>query len=161
VADGRLRRISSQATFFYKRIFPLFWIGFIVLFVLTVFSTTRRSPLAFTPLLAMPFFMIIIGYVLFRKLLFDLVDEVWDNGDELIVKNAGVEERIALKNIINVGFSTMTNPERVTLTLREPSRFGKDVTFSPPRRFMPFARSPIVNELIERVDQARRAHDTA
>jgi hypothetical protein len=30
-----------------------------------------------------------------------------------------MEERVRLDNIINVGFSTMTNPERVTLTLRE------------------------------------------
>jgi hypothetical protein len=108
------------------------------------------------PWLLVPVLMAAVGYVLFRKLLFDLVDEVWDSGDELVVKNAGVEERIALKDIINIGFSTMTNPERVTLTVREPSRFGKEITFSPPRRFITFARSPIINELIERVDQARR-----
>ena len=95
------------------------------------------------------------GYVLFRKLLFDLVDEVWDDNDALVVKNSGIEERVALKNIINVGFSTMTNPQRITLTLREPSRLGKEFTFIPPGRVLPFARSPIVAELIERVDRAR------
>jgi hypothetical protein len=100
--------------------------------------------------------MAIVGYVLFRKLLFDLVDQVWDDEDALIVKNAGVEERVALDNIMNIGFSTMTNPERVTLTLREPGRFGNEITFSPPRRFLTLSRSPIINELIERVDRARR-----
>lgn len=113
--------------------------------------------MVFIPFLAAPLVMAVFGYVLFRKLVFDLVDEVWDDQDALVVKNADIEERIALKNIINVGFSTMTNPERVTLALREPSRFGKEITFSPPRRFFAFARSPIINELIERVDQARRA----
>lgn len=109
-------------------------------------------PLAF---LLPPVVMAVLGYVLFRRLIFDLVDEVWDDGDALIVRNAGKEERIQLDNIINVGFSTMTNPERVTLTLREPGILGKEVTFSPPRRFLRWARSPIVGELIERVDEAR------
>ena len=78
-----------------------------------------------------------------------------DDGDALIVRNAGKEERFRLDNIINVGFLTMTNPERVTLTLREPGILGKQVTFSPPRRFLRFRRSPIVGALIERADQAR------
>jgi hypothetical protein len=151
-----LRRISSKATLFYKRVFPLLWFGFIAVFVLTNLFASRRSSSEFTPFLVTPVVMAISGYVLFRKLLFDLVDEVWDDQDALVVKNAGDEERIALKDIINVGFSTMTNPERVTLTLREPSRFGKEITFSPPRRFLTFARSPIINELIERMDRARR-----
>jgi hypothetical protein len=51
--------------------------------------------------------------------------------------------------------TTATNPERVTLALREPGRFGKEITFSPARRFLAFARSPVINELIERVDAAR------
>jgi hypothetical protein len=148
-----MKRISSRATFFYKRMFPLFWFGFVAVFVLSI-VLDHRGPLI--PFLIVPAVMLVFGHVLFRKLLFDLVDEVWDSGDELVVKNAGVEERVALKNIINIGFSTMTNPERVTLILREPSRFGKEITFSPPRRFIPFARSPIINELIERVDEARR-----
>jgi hypothetical protein len=151
-----MRRISSKATFFYKRVFPLFWFGFIAFFVLSDLFATRRTPLELTPFLLVPVVMVVFGFVLFRRLVFDLVDEVWDDGDELIVKNAGIEERIALKDIINVGFSTMTNPERVTLTLREPSRFGKEITFSPPRRLLTFARSPIINELIESVDAARR-----
>ena len=81
---------------------------------------------------------------------------MWDDGDASVVKNAGVEDRVPLKNIMNVGFSMMTSPQRVTLTLREPGRFGKEVTFCPLLRFALFARSPIINELIERVDAARR-----
>jgi len=152
-----MRRISSQSTFFYKRIFPLLWFGFIAFFAtIPIWANHRRHhtlPFAF---LVPPAVMAVLGYVLFRHLIYDLVDEVWDDGDALIVRNAGTEERIRLDNIINVGFSTMTNPERVTLTLREPGILGKEITFSPPRRFLRFARSPIVDELIARADQARR-----
>ena len=151
-----MQRISSRSTFFYKRIFPPLWFGFIAFFATVSIWTTHRSqhalPFAFLVPSAV---MAVLGYVLFRRLIFDLVDEVWDQGDALIVRNAGKEERIRVDNIINVGFSTMTNPERVTLTLREPGTLGKEVTFSPPRRFLRFTRSPIVDELIERADQAR------
>ena len=86
------------------------------------------------------------------------VDVLWEDREFFLIRSplAGTEERIALKNIINVGFSTMTNPERVTLTLREPCSLGKEVTFNPPRRFLTLSRSPIIGELIERVDRARK-----
>lgn len=151
-----MKRISSRSTFFYKRIFPLLWFGFIAFFATIPIWANHRShhPLPFAFLMP-PAVMAVLGYVLFRYLIFDLVDEVWDDGDSLIVRNGGMEERVQLDNIINVGFSTLTNPERVTLTLREPGILGKEVTFSPPRRFLRFRRSPIVDELIARVDLAR------
>ena len=115
-----MKRISSRSTVFYKRIFPLLWFGFLAFFVITALWACRRTHGVAVPFLAMPVLMAVIGYVLFRRLIFDLVDEVWDDGDALIVRNAGTEERVLLENIINIGFSTMTNPERVTVTLRDP-----------------------------------------
>ncbi len=106
--------------------------------------------------LVVPAIMAAFGYFLMKKLVFDLVDEVWDAGDTLIVKNKNQEERIPLTEIINVSYTTFTSPPRVTLTLRRPSRFGKEVTFSPPSTFFPFSKSPIIDELIERIDAKRR-----
>jgi hypothetical protein len=60
---------------------------------------------------------------------------------------------------MNVSSTTFTNPPRVTLTLRTPSRFGKEITFSPPASMNPFnafKKSPVVDELIQRVDDARK-----
>jgi hypothetical protein len=110
-------------------------------------------------MLLAPVVMAVVGYILFRRLLFDLVDEVWDEGDALVVKNAGTEERLPLRNVINIGYSIITNPERVTLTLRDAGPFGKEITFMPlprPFSFRWLSRNPIIDELIERVDQARR-----
>jgi hypothetical protein len=53
----------------------------------------------------------------------------------------------------------MSNPQRVTLTLRDPGHFGREVSFSPVQTFFgPLLRTsnPIVSDLIERVDVARR-----
>lgn len=92
-----------------------------------------------------------------KKLVFDLVDEVWDAGDALIVKSKNQEERISLSEIMNVSYSPIINPPRVTLTLRRPGRFGREVTFPAPIRLVPFSKSPIVDKLIDRIDTKRRS----
>jgi hypothetical protein len=153
-----MARLSSRWTFFYKRLFPVFWFGFIALFVLVPWITRQQMRGPPLPVLIFPVVMTVFGYLLFRRLLFDLIDELWDDGDALVARNGGVEQRIPLQTIMNVGFSTMTRPERVTLRLREPGPLGQEVTFMPLSRFMPFTRNPIIDELIERVDRARRAH---
>ena len=101
--------------------------------------------------------MAIVGYVIMKKFVFDLMDEVWDAGDALIVKNKNEEIRIPLAEIMNISYSYVTNPPRATLMLRHPCRFGTEVTFSPPISFIPFKKSPIVAELIERVDAIRKS----
>lgn len=154
---GDMKRISSKRTFYLKRVFPLAWVGVLALIVVMPFVASRGRgsvPVAFV---IMPVFMSIIAFVIMKKLVFDLVDEVWDNGDELIVKNKGWEERVALTNIMNVSSSVMTNPRRITLTLRDPGRFGKEVTFTPisDGGFLPHMRSRVADELVERVDSLR------
>jgi hypothetical protein len=95
-----------------------------------------------------PLGMAVFGYVLMRWLVFSLVDEVWIDGDDLVVRNQDDEDRFPITNIVNVDSSGMTNPERVVLTLRTPSRFGQEIAFSPPMRLWPFARHPLATELI-------------
>jgi hypothetical protein len=91
-----------------------------------------------------------------KKLIFDLVDEVWDDGNSLLVKNRGQEQRIPLSDIRNVSYSPYMNPPRITLSLRRPTVFGDQITFSAPLRFVPFATSPVIDDLINRIDTARQ-----
>jgi hypothetical protein len=154
---GSIRRISSRATFFHKRVFPTFWFGFIAVFLLVAMPAIiikgEWSQIVF---LIVPVFMLIFGYFLMKKLVFDLADVVWDAGDTLIVKNKGQEEHIPLSEIMNVSYTFFSSPPRVTLTLRHPGRFGKEVVFCPQVSWNPFAKSPIIEELIERIDAKRR-----
>src|SRR5262245_48277069 len=72
-----MKRISSKWTFFYKRIFPVILLGFLLLFVTAALATQRSAnapPAALFFLVAV--FMAVIGFFIFRKLIFDLVDEV-------------------------------------------------------------------------------------
>ena len=152
-----MRRISSKTTFFNKRVFPAIWFGFLIVFVgLSVFAAAQRNSTPPVPILIIPAIMAVGGYFIMKRLVFDLVDEVWEDGDSLIVKNRGEEQRIALSDIKNVSYSPYMNPPRVTLSLRRPTAFGEQITFAAPVRFIPFATSPLINDLIDRVDAARQ-----
>lgn len=151
-----MEQISSRSTFLYKRIFPVFWFGFLGVFVAVglVGGSHGKTP---AMLLFVPLLMVVFGLVLMKKLVWDLADEALDAGDRLIVRMGSDEEQIPLANIINLDYQYMTSPPRVTLTLRTPCRFGDKIAFCPPLRFVPFARSPVVDALIQRVDAARQA----
>src|SRR5215475_11228936 len=116
-----MRRISSRATFLYKRVFPIVWFGLLaVLSAIGVFAIAPYDRTLLMPFIVTPALMAAIGYVIMKKLFFDLVDEVWDDGGALIVRDKGREDRIALSNIMNVSYSRFFNPPRVTLMLRQP-----------------------------------------
>ncbi len=103
-----------------------------------------------------PFALAVFGYFLMKNLVLDLADEAWDAGDSIVIKNKNIEARISLSNILNVSYSVVTNPPRVTLSLREPCELGEEVSFSPPVGWVPFKKSPLVIDLIRRIDDARK-----
>ena len=151
-----MKKISSKYTFFYKVVFPIFWFGFLSIFVVvSVFADATEESLMF---LVVPVGMAVFGYFLMKKLIWDLMDEVIDNGDYLTVKYKGEVATINLENIMNVSQTTNQNPPRITLRLRSRSRFGDEVSFIPASEFSlnPFKKSSIGEDLIQRVDRARR-----
>src|SRR4029077_6714029 len=104
-----------------------------------------------------PLLLFVIGYVVMRKLVLDLADEVFDEGDALRARFGSDEERGGLNDIISAGYTQFVNPPRITLPLRQPGRFGREVSFCPPQSlFAPFVRNKLASELIERVEAARR-----
>lgn len=152
-----MRRISSKATFLNKRIFPVVWFGFLALFIaVPLFAGHRQNSTQLIPFLLFPVIMAVFGFFVMKKLVFDLVDEVWDDGDSLLIKNGGQEQRIALTDIKNVNYAPYMNPPRVTLSVRRPTVFGDKISFSAPIRFMPFSTSPVIDDLINRIDAARQ-----
>ena len=74
----------------------------------------------------------------------------------LLIKKGGQEERVALSDIKNISYSPMMNPPRVTLAIRTPTMFGNQIAFSAPVRALPFSTSPVIDDLIDRVDHARQ-----
>src|SRR6516164_3735521 len=105
-----MTRISSRQTVFSKRILP--WLLLVFLAIPIGIGLTLGQGRAPFQLFLMPLVMVPVFVVLFRKLLWDLMDEVYDGGDYLLVKNGGKEDRIALSNIMNVSATIMVNPPR-------------------------------------------------
>ena len=151
----------SDSMFFMKRVFPAIWFGFLAIMVggAGISAIARGAAGADFVFFLIPVTIAIVGFGLMRRLVWDLVDEVYDHGDYLVVRNRGDETRIELADIMNVSVSTMMNPPRITLRLRQPTRLGSDVSFVPARSFRwhPFgaATNEIGDDLIVRVDRAR------
>jgi hypothetical protein len=154
-----MQKISSTTTYYYKRVFPAVWFGglsiFIIIGLLSMPIDGRHIGEDTTGLLLL-IVMAVFGYFLIKYLVFDLVDEAWDDGDSLLLRNGNLEARVPLSNISNVNYSVATNPPKVTLSLREPCALGKEVSFMPPISVIPFKKSPSILHLIERIDEARR-----
>ena len=147
-----MKKISSSTVYF-KKVFPVFWFGFLVFFFVTSIASgaTCTSVMFFI----MPIFMALFGYFLFKKLVWDLVDEVYDLGDVLLFKNGNKEQRVNLRDIVNIDYAQMSSPERIVVNVRNEGPLGKELAFIPPMRFFRFPKHPLMQELIERVDRAR------
>ena len=149
--------MSSKMTFFYKQVFPVIWFGFLAAFFLIgLVKSHAGHPISNLPSLTIPVVMAILGYQIMKKMAFNLVDEVFDLGDALLVRNGRQEERIALADVKNVNFFPYMSPPQVTLSLRRPSVFGDTIVFCAPARLMPLSPSPTIEKLIDRIDAARR-----
>jgi hypothetical protein len=152
-----MRRISSRMTFVNKRVFPTVYFGLLVAFMAvplarSIIRDTAPPPL---PAFIVPSIMIVGGYFLMRRLIFILADEVWDDGNGLVIKKSGGQERVALSDIKTISYSPFANPPRVRLSLLRPTAFGDEITFNGPMRFMAFGGSPVIQDLIDRVDRAK------
>lgn len=98
------------------------------------------------------------AYFIMKQLVFKLVDEVYDCGTYLLVKNKGQEDKIMLVDILNINTIFFSNPPQSTLILAKPCVCGKEISFSPINKFIfnPFKNSPVIDDLIVRIDQAKR-----
>lgn len=156
--DRVMRRLSSSSTVFYKRIFPVLWLTVVVLSGAMMWLLPARAGQPFWPPFLLLPFMLVVGFLVYRKLIAGLLDEVWLDGDNLLLKNRREQLRVALRDVMNINASSMTNPRRITVMLRTSSRFGRDLSFipaSPRGLFSAFKPDPIATELIERVDSLR------
>ena len=150
-----MKKLTSKATFFHKRVFPFIWFGFLGVFLCVGLFTNASQNGPGIIFLVVPMGMAVFGYFIMKKLVWDLIDEVYDEGTSLLFRNGDKEVRVSLKDIKNVSYSTMTNPPRVTVSIRHKTVFGDELTFSPPVSWVPFKKNADIERLIDRIDDAR------
>jgi hypothetical protein len=153
-----MKRLSSKTTFIYKKLFPLFWFGFltIILCVGLLVNIKGNVPGPVIMLIVIPVGMMVFGYFLMKKFVLDLIDEVYDLGTDLLFRNKGMEFLVNLQDIKNVSYKTLVNPPRVTLSIRYQTEIGDELSFSPPLSWIPFKKNKDIVMLIDRIDKARR-----
>ncbi len=156
-----MRLISSKWTSFHKKIVPdcIFVTGVVtpVLVLTLAYLAPDQGYSLYVNILLLALLVstLIVSYREKKVFAGDLLDEVWDDGENLVLVNDDQRVTVPLSHIINVS-ETFGVPWRITLLLRPPCRFGGAVVFAPPLRrdpvFKPTARGSVVGEdLLKRV----------
>jgi hypothetical protein len=124
-----VNRISSHYTRFLKWAFPAFWFGALGLFMLRELPSRDfgQDPVVFIG----PVAMAVLGWFFFKGFVWDVVDEVLDAGEALVVRWRGAEETIRFDDIQDVRMTRLTSPQRISLHLARPGRFGAEIAFFP------------------------------
>ena len=152
-----MRKISSSMTFLFKKVWPVIWVGGISAFIildLAVLNDTEVNKAGSMPLTTL-LFMLVFGYLLWKFLCSDLVDEAYDNGEYLVFKNGTNETRIFLKDIETINYNTLVSPERVSVKTKFETDLGRKIVFMPLGTFIPFKRHASIVALLERIDKAK------
>lgn len=94
---------------------------------------------------------------IFKKFIWDLVDEVYDAGDHLVFEKGGIKQKVSFADIEDIGYVSYTSPRRITVTCRKAGSLGDKLVFMPPvfQSLNPAKTPPMVTDLIDRMDAAR------
>ena len=126
-----MKRLSSNQTFFRKRVFPVVWFGGLTAIIISMLLSEPKAGQSHWPDMLIPLAFIVIGYFMMKFLVLDLADEVYDLGDSLLIRSRQQEVRVALSDIKHVACNNFTNPTRITLVLTKDCGLRSKVVFEP------------------------------
>lgn len=90
------------------------------------------------------------GSLLFKIFLWKLADEVYFDGETILVRNKKIEERIALDQISNIHYSSYSIPI-VEIFLKEKTELGDEIAFTPPfGGMLSSTKHPLIQDLIDK-----------
>jgi hypothetical protein len=140
-----MRKVSASP-FGLRNVFPILWFGGNIFLGIQIFGDPRFSNDAGFLFIASA----IIGCVVSRVLALRLVDEVYDEGDSLLVRRNKNEQRIYLHQIRKL----RSNRAWITLKTTCAGEIGKNISFVPTARLFHFTKHPYFVELKQRVQSA-------
>ena len=144
--------ISNRGMNTFRRVFMVAWAVGATFALVETF--TKERALTGEEILAATIFSIALIVVV--VLLVRGPVEVLDAGDRLIVRRGDVRDEIDFANLDKVTMSPFHSGQRITLHLKQESRFGKKIHFFPLRntsRFAPMEQWPVVVSLRQRAGQ--------
>lgn len=148
------RRLTDGTTYYWGHLFPAVWsicMGVVVALIWTDALGEGPAPAAVKwAALGMWGGLTTLFFRLFGRM-----QEVWLDGNEVVVGDPLRGTRIHLQDIREVKESRLSQVKMVTLKLARPTPLGDSVTFIPGgmKTFLfPLATSPVAEELRERVE---------
>jgi len=148
------KQISSEATVFWKYIFPGFWIPLMGIGAIMSLFHISEEPAAG---LFVGIWLVGSSYLIWfaRRLRVVSIDE------RTLFVSAGREEiQIPFSSVERVKENFWANPKIITLTLKQPSEFGEKVVFVPTSLFFAAFRSHPTVEQIRKLVTANRSPDS-
>ncbi len=151
-------RLSSRLTRWYKRLFPVLCIGapvaWLVAFLWAVRGGAMQGDRGVEAMgMGVAGFALGAGMLLLQKFSLDPVDEVWLEGEELLVRNKGKEVRVPLREVVKMTPSKWLNPKRLTIALAQPTALGEKIVFILPGK----KRQPDLEAFVQRLNHAHGA----
>jgi hypothetical protein len=148
-----MKLISKKGMAFYYKVSPYIFLGFGIFAIFFIASTADNL----SDVIPVIIFFLVAIFVL-KLFVKDFVEEVYDCGDFLLIKNRNTEEKIPFKNMKNVTHRFQRGGELlITLHLLYPGQFGSRITFISTTAGVsrnPFKTPLIVEELMQRVRTA-------
>jgi hypothetical protein len=140
--------------------YSIIWIGALALFSAAAWFSDLEKTSLFVMIVS-----VALALSLIKKLYdweWNLADEVFDDGDNLVVRRRGEEEVVPLSNITSVVYNnrwrTYAGPAQITLGLAHAGKFGSKIVFSPKMAGIdddPSHTCVVAEELDERAKNAR------
>ena len=149
-----MKQLSSKSTFTYKKVIPVFWFGCLAMVICVGLFVDTKGNGGRIIFIVAPIVLMVFGYFVMKKVFWDLIDEVYDLGTDLLFRNKGMEFLVNLRDIKNISYNTWVNPPRVTLSIRYQTEMGDELSFSPPSTWIPFLKNKDIVSLIDRIDRA-------
>ena len=140
-----MRKVSASASYL-RNVFPILWFGGFLFVSMNIFGDPTLSNDGGYAAIAVA----IIGCVLSRMLALKLMDEVYDDGDSLLVRRNGQEQRIYLYQVKKIS----TNNAWISLKTTSEGKIGNKASFVLTPRLFHFTKHPYYIELKKRIGSA-------
>ena len=145
-------RLTDGSTWYWSRVFPTLWSALLGVFVLLVWVGVLGDG---TPPVAVKAAITGAwagGSALFFHM-FRGLEDVWLDGDDVVVGDPARGTRVSLRDVRAVKESRLRQVKNITLELARPTPRGASITFVPKgikTFFFPYASSPVAARLQER-----------
>ena len=138
-----MQNLSSSMTFFYKFVFLIVWSAFFAAAALSILLNPPHARHTGGWMIALIW---VVGTALIWRTCGGFKRVALD-GNTLVISNYLREIRVPAGEIVAVSQNRLFNLRPVTITFKQPTAFGGQISFMPPVSFRLFSEDDVVSRL--------------